>query len=273
MVNVKHAPAESQAKRIVLPDFDAPPINEVVCGVQFDGLDRWQTVHFGLFWQRVRKSYPKFEDQNPLRLLESPESGKPTETSTSVLPLRRVWLVDETNRYVMQVDPPRLLHNWRKRGPSDPYPRFEDAYSRFTSCLDSFRSFVEDSSLGEIRPRLYELSYINHIVGDEVSPARPLESFLSFYQWKEQRAFLGEPSKFQCTLEIPLAKDAGKLSVSVKHGVRKPDGKAILVLDLTARGSAKLDMNDWFDVAHETIVRGFVDITTSEAQALWSRRV
>ena len=273
MVNVKHAPAESQAKGIVLPDFDAPPINEVVCGVQFDDLKGWQTVHFGLFWQRIREQYPNFEDQNPLLLLDDRENGKRSQMSQDVLPLRRVWLIDATKTYVMQVDPPRFLHNWRRRSESDPYPHFEDAYSRFTSSLDFFRSFVEDSSLGEIRPRVYELSYINHMVGEEVSPPRPLESFLSFYRWKEQGRFLAEPSKFHCTLEIPLAKDAGKLTVSVKHGVRKSDGKAILVLDLTARGSAKLDMNDWFDVAHETIVRGFVDITTSEAQALWGRKV
>jgi hypothetical protein len=79
---------------------------------------------------------------------------------------------------------------------------------------------------------------------------------------------------FECQLELPLPEQAGKLKISVKHGIRKSDKKAILVLDLTARGSGKptsLSMDEWFDIAHKTIVSGFADVTTDDAHAVWRR--
>lgn len=35
---------------VELPHFEAPPVAEVVCGIQFDPLLKFQSPHFGAFW-------------------------------------------------------------------------------------------------------------------------------------------------------------------------------------------------------------------------------
>jgi len=48
-----------------------------------------------------------------------------------------------------------------------------------------------------------------------------------------------------------------------------------LLLELKATGPSsstdKKAMLDWFDLAHEWIVRGFTDLTAAEAHKLWER--
>jgi uncharacterized protein (TIGR04255 family) len=75
-------------------------------------------------------------------------------------------------------------------------------------------------------------------------------------------------------LRFPLPQDRGALHVTYKHGKKVSDKKDVLILDLTARGPAKLDgsdMEDWFDLAHEWIVRGFTDLTSALAHKRWGR--
>lgn len=246
-----------------LPGFESPPINEVVCGVQFKHLERWKTAHFGAFWwDKARNEYPEVEDHPPLPYQADPVTGSvpggspPKIGEGSLLPLRRVWLVDPTGRYLMQVDPPRFLHNWRKMADTDPYPRFEEAYRRFTTAFDLYRSFVEELSLGDLSPNLYELTYINHILAEEAEFPERMGRFLNFYRWEPSGAFLAQPEGFESKIAVPLPEKAGKLTISVAHGTRKSDEKPVLVLDLTARGAATMSMDEWFGIAHETIVRG-----------------
>lgn len=279
-MGVQEPSAEQGAKTLTpLPDFGAPPINEVVCGVQFKHLEAWKTAHFGAFWwTKVREDYPNVEDHPPLNFQPDPVTGQvpegapPTLLEGPLLPLRRVWLVDQTANYLMQIDPPRFLHNWRKLGDNDPYPRFADAYSRFTKSLDLYRSFIDELSLGDLQPNLYELTYINHIVGEDGVFPGTMSRFVNFYRWEPNGSFLGQPDAFAGTFVLPLRDGAGKLTISLKQGLRRSDGKPVVVLDLTARGAAGINMDDWFHIAHEAIVRGFAEITTEEAQALWQRK-
>ena len=268
----------TQATAQSLPEFENPPINEVVCGVQFERSNKWQTSHFGIFWERVQHDYPNFSDQPPLLVLPDPMKPPAPEVGIAIrdeaFPLRRVWLIDQTGRFLMQLDPPRFLHNWRKVEDTDPYPHFQAAYSRFTNSLELFRSFAQDFTLGEIRPNQYELSYINHIFADELGEfPQAVNKFVKFYTW--QSAFLAEPTAAEIRLKIPMQRNRGNLSVSVKHGIRNSDQKEVLILDLAARGSADpsgSDMTEWFELAHETIVRGFAEITTAEAHRMWGRK-
>ena len=52
-------------------------------------------------------------------------------------------------------------------------------------------------------------------------------------------------------------------------------GIPLLVLEIKTRGigesTTKEAIREWFDVAHEWIVRGFTDLTTPEIQKIWER--
>ena len=174
----------------------------------------------------------------------------------------------------MQVDPPMFLHNWRRIEDTDPYPRFADAYSRYIASLESFLSFVKDESLGKPKPSQYELTYINHIFTDDPRGfPEALDKFIRFYSWEP--SFLAAPAAANIALRVPLAGNRGMLAISARHGVRRSDEKEALVLELTARGLADpsdSDMSSWFELAHETIVRGFAEITTPHAHKVWGRK-
>jgi uncharacterized protein (TIGR04255 family) len=191
-------------------------------------------------------------------------------------PPRRVFYVDPTGNFLLQVQPTRFLSNWRKERPADAYPRYVTAFQRFSSGWTGFVDFATEASFGVPRTNQYELTYINHI--EELGERFPagIGQYLPLLTWggAQSTGFLPAPRNALLRLQFALPDGSGRLHVTVNHGLRQPDGKGILVVDLTARGPAKPDWSDmatWFDVAHEWIVHGFTDLTSRTAHQRWER--
>ncbi len=260
-----------------LPHYNNPPVIEVVLGVQFQEIPGFLSVHYGSFWECVRSDYPEAEDRPPLPSVFEEIPGR--EASLELIdlpPLRRVFLVHSSKNYLLQVQPTRFLHNWRKMQPTDAYPRFAAAEERFLSNWRVFLRFVEQNKFGSLKANEYELTYINHIPGDEKGFPQALHEYSHIFNWPNQRPdlFLPDPSSLAIDLRFRLPEKRGTLQVSMKHGRRLADKMEVLILELTARGPAQSDtsdMRDWFSVAHEWIVRGFTDLTTSRAHERWGR--
>ncbi|MGH7048593.1 MAG: hypothetical protein ACREE2_19635, partial [Stellaceae bacterium] len=49
-----------------LADFDNRPVVETVLSAQFERLAAMRSVHFGLFWQRVKDEFPNTEEHPAL---------------------------------------------------------------------------------------------------------------------------------------------------------------------------------------------------------------
>lgn len=262
-----------------LPEYKAPPVIEVVCGVQFESVSGFQSVHFGDFWRQVRDQYPTTQDKPPLQDLLETDQGTTLRADflADLPPLRRVFCVDASGNFLLQVQPSRFLCNWRKERPDDEYPRYTNAYQRFASGWNHFVRFVKEAGLGLPRSNQYELTYINHIPeGTEPFPVG-IEHYLPLLAWRSARSerFLPAPQGAALRLQFTLPEAMGRLHVTVNHGRERPDGKGLLVIDLTARGPAKpdwVDMGQWFGVAHEWIVRGFTDLTSRAAHHTWERQ-
>ncbi len=260
-----------------LPHYKNPPVIEVVLGAQFDELAGFLSVHLGLFWERVRSEYPEAEDRPPLpSAFEGTPSQQPGLELLELPPLRRSFLIHSEKNYLLQVQPTRFLHNWRKLRSTDAYPRFAAAEERFTKNWETFRQFIADNRLGPLKVNQYELTYINHIPSDGTKFPLAVSEYSHIFNWPRQRSdpFLPNPVSLGMDLRFPLPEDRGALRVNVKHGKRRTDEHEVLVLDLTARGPARndaADMKSWFALAHEWIVRGFTDLTTPRAHAQWER--
>jgi len=261
-----------------LPEYQSPPVIEVVCGVQFDPLAGFLSVHFGDFWQRVKDGYPRSEDRPPLGDVRETEQGTMPQLDLLELPpLRRTFYVDATGNFLLQVQPSRFLANWRKERAGDTYPRYETASRRFKEGWAIFLAFAKDVGLGPPRANQYELTYINHIPeGAEPYPVG-VEHFVPAFAWKSAQStgFLPAPQSAALRLQFALPGGKGRLHVTLNHGRRRDEGKSVLVLDLTARGPARsdlADMDDWFSTAHEWIVRGFADLTSAAAHQTWERQ-
>jgi len=74
-----------------------------------------------------------------------------------------------------------------------------------------------------------------------------------------------------------LSDTTSRLHVHMQMGQLPQTGLPVLRLELTARGigaTQSLDtMRQWFDFAHETIVRAFADLTSEQVQRdVWKLR-
>jgi uncharacterized protein (TIGR04255 family) len=258
------------------PDFENPPVIEVVCGVQFEGVDEWKTPHYGLYWDRLGGEYPDSEEQQPLPRLRLDVKKLEEPIQIPLLPpLRRVFFVKPPGNFLIQVQPYRFLYNWRRVQDSDIYPRFDAPYEGFVKEWDRFRSFVDDLKLGQVQPETFELTYINHIFDRGVSFPRDVWRYMGFYGATPQATTARDATGLALQVSWPLPDNLGTLVLDMKHGHRMKDEGEVLVLELSARGKAgdnAADMNHWFSIAHTAIVTTFAALTTNEAHILWGKK-
>lgn len=215
-----------------LPKYKNPPVVEVVIGLSFAPLQKLSSVHYGAFWQKVSDEYPHWEDNFPL----VDEASAPPVEFFQMPPLRRVFLMHTDRTYLMQLQPDRFIHNWRKTRESDEYPNFEAAKKKFLHGWELFRKFAADEQLGNFELKAYEVTYINHVIEKPGSFPLAAEVYLPVFGWKEARSeqFLPDPNVLALDLRFPMPDKKGGLRVSVKHGKRKTDDSDVLVMGLTA---------------------------------------
>ena len=114
-----------------LPDYNSPPISEVVCGISFEPLVEQKIPHYGLFWNTIREDFPNCEHAPPLI-----DTDKESQL-TNEIPLPRVWLINKSNNLLIQLQNNRFIYNWRRLKSDDNYPRFKERSEEHTSELQS----------------------------------------------------------------------------------------------------------------------------------------
>lgn len=262
---------ESSFSSGALPSYKNPPVNEVVCGVRFNTSDKLLIPHIGFLWEKFRADYPIIQHVPPIA---SAKGEIQIDMATGV-PLPRVWFINKSDDQLVQFQFDRFYFNWRRR--QSDYPRYDHVISNFESVLKKVTIFFSEFEFGELTPIEYELSYINHIPkGQGWNTMDDLPKIFLDYVWKKtKKRFLPKPEKVAWNKEFPLPEKKGNLNVSLKQAIRTEDKVPLLVLELKTRGidesAGKEGIREWFDLAHEWIVRGFTDLTTPEIQKIWER--
>src|SRR5436305_3342796 len=101
---------------VTLPEYRHPPVKEVVLGVHFEALSRLGGPYIGLLWQEFRSLYGKVEEASPLVFhverfgLGVPPDPPRIELIDSISP--RIWLVNESETELLQIQQDWLSHNW-----------------------------------------------------------------------------------------------------------------------------------------------------------------
>ena len=99
-----------------LPDFERPPLNELVLSVQFASVP-FQNFHSGLLWQRFANEYPRVEEQPPIEpVFETFGALQAREhrLTLQLMPMpatMRYWFVSPDGDELLQVQSDRLIHN------------------------------------------------------------------------------------------------------------------------------------------------------------------
>ncbi len=261
-----------------LPDYDDPPVNEVVIGIQFTKI-AITGAHIGLFWQSVRDEFPNIEEQPPLEpKLESfqpPRFSLPMFGFTS-WPGSRHWLISEDQVDLVQIQQDRLIYNWR-RGPNNAsYPHFEALQDKFWVVTDKWRSYIEN--IGQVIDLTqWEVTYINHILTPEGRPE--LAEVLSFWGAELDQAMGGPADTGRMEVQRNLTEDGSpwaRMYVSMTTGIRS-DQVPLIVVELTVRGPPENE-DSWSNTrnrildARRQIVTAFDTLTTPEMHIVWGKR-
>ena len=85
-----------------------------------------------------------------------------------------------------------------------------------------------------------------------------------------------EPLNIGWMADFALPEDKGRLHVKLDQVVHKIDKRPIIRLEISAKGlgadKSQRAIADWFEIAHEWIVRGFTDLTGTKIQtSIWKR--
>jgi uncharacterized protein (TIGR04255 family) len=264
---------------VALPDYDNPPVTEVVFGIQFERIRGLKAPHTGILWERLgRQDYPECQEKPPLNhVIESFEDNPPNPQSITFYdspPLPRLFFINNEGDQFVQVQEDRFHQNWRKLKSDDEYPRYVTLYPKFLESWHTFIDFMKSVDLGEPKPDQYELTYVNHIHRDAgwKTLSDVGELFPSF-TCEGTDGFLPEPESFSWRRIYRFPDNRGRLHVSLRLAVSKETKDQVMILDLTARGFLKENMEAWFNMAHEWIVKGFSDLTGGSIQrSIWKRK-
>lgn len=249
----------------ILPSYRHPPLIEVVCGIRFQPSPNFTLPYFGLLWNKFREKYPRIQHAAPLMVGVNQFL---VDTVTGA-PLPRVWFINSQDDQLIQFQLDHIYFNWRQR--QDVYPRYRHVIHNFEEVFDTIKVFFEESTLGNFTPIECELTYLNHIIKrQDKETADELKRIFKDFSWDKSPRFLSNPINVSWNLSFLLPGKKGNLMVSLHEGVRKEDNSPLFVLQLTAKGIGhskdKQGIREWFDTAHEWIVRGFADLTTESIQ-------
>ena len=285
-----HAPGESSVdmnnrRPADLPEFRTPPLTEVALGAQFDVIPGFLTPHVGLIWQHFRKDFPVLEEQPPLPPLF--ETFGPNPQFVAGMSLQfvtapetpRVFFINEARTELLQVQRDRFLHNWRKIGEADSYPRFERMLETFKTGFATFTKAISSEGLGPVVPNQCEVTYINQMPVPAGGNLSDLTDDL-FGQHTGSLALddLGKPEDLRFLLRYVMRdadnKPVGRLIASAEPA-RRIDGQTIVQLTLTARGRPNTPdekgVIDFLNRGHISVVKGFAHLTGPKMHKHWER--
>jgi uncharacterized protein (TIGR04255 family) len=259
-----------------------PPLDEFVIGVQFRGDASDDAVALADFWPRIRADFPALEKQPPLPPI-SEEFGAPSPTETNIQlltspPPPRYWFISEDENRLIQLQPDRLLLNWRKRRPDDQYPRYRILREEFRARYSDLLAALPPARQPEAVPSWCELTYINHVeaAGAAGRTHRPLSHILRLVSAPRLTA-VGPPEDTQLQQRHVVRDDdrgpIGRLYITAAPALRSSDRSPIYVLTLLARlqpaeRSVEAVMAA-LDRARTLLVDTFKEITTPRMHSLW----
>lgn len=260
----------TEGEQTFLPDYESPPVNEVVCGVSFEKLENLKGPHLGLFWHIVRESFPIIEHAPRL------ESGRPDIDFTNYMP--RMWFINAPQNMLIQLQNNRFYFNWRRMQDDEAYPRYKNIIKAFKHNLEIFNDFLQKEGVGSISIENCELTYINQIPkGEGWDTLGDISGVFRDFSWFTGQRFLPTPIGIGGQAQFALPDEKGQLQVSLQYGTRKrPPKHPILILQMAATGlgedNSREGVWEWFELAHEWIVRGFTDLTENRIQdEIWKR--
>lgn len=261
-----------------LPDFQSPPLNEIVLGAQFTPAADYQQVRAGEVWALFRKDFPSVQELAPLPpIFETfglPRGGRrEPHISLSTMPDHfRYRFISPSGDEFLQFQEDRLLHNWRKvADKTSEYPHCETLIEKFEKELQELETYFAKLSPQSLKITQCEVVYINHIELGNSASAVSAQDWINFV-----RLDTLQPDDFTMTLRRvisnPEGKPLGRL-IYTSVVVFRANNEKILRMTLTFRGAPEgTDITaaiNFLKYGRQLVVQSFKEITTDMAHQKW----
>lgn len=136
------------------PHLLRPPVDEVVCGLMFEGIPELDPFEFGVYWESRRADYPG-------RTLQ-PAVLDGFAFQLGPVPPSRAWLISKDDgELLQQLQYDRFYMNWRRR--KEDYPHFNDSPTGEGLKTIAMREFEKFASFCESRPAIKRRPHLNRI--------------------------------------------------------------------------------------------------------------
>jgi len=261
-----------------LPDFDNPPVIETVLGVQFTPFPKFGIPHYGLYWEKIKKAYDRYEVHPPIvsAIEDRGPDGRVVINLTGGSNFR-CWFIDESQNNLIQLQKDRFILNWRKVRGDESYPHYENIRPKFEQEWIRFCETLEAEGIGTPEVNQCEVTYVNHIEFDsDLTSCNDLNRLVASWSGARSGDFLPKVDKVRLNTTYVMREKKGRLRISMQPVIRGRDGMEILQLDVSATGrpasSKTPDILEWLDLGREWVVKGFADFTTPEMHVKWRRK-
>lgn len=262
-----------------LPSFRKPPIVEVVTAVAFRRLPLGVVPMGELVRDVFLEHFPKVEERPPhdppIERFGVVADGPQFAFHAGPPPLPRLWLTNEGEDELIQLQADWFACNWRRVEPEAEYARWPSRRAAFVRWFQAFADHCESKGLGAPVPTQCEVTYLN-----QVSPGETWEKHGELHKVLN---LISEPpgemvEQVRGAWQWPIPSDGapiGRLHLSAEPAYRRADDSPIFTVNLTARGApATPDLDGmlaFFNEGRRRIVTTFADVTTAEIQEEWER--
>jgi uncharacterized protein (TIGR04255 family) len=137
--------------------------------------------------------------------------------------LLRFWFINDVGTEILQIQPDRFVHNWRKVGEEAEYPRYERIRRTFLSEFLRLSRVIKSHLGRELMPNQCEITYVNYFGLEDAPDA------LEFFRMPE------DFPQIRFAVPGPEGHPIGRLIVQAGPAVTRA-GARMFQLMLTVRG-------------------------------------
>lgn len=264
-----------------LPDFENPPVSEVVLAVRFAPLEVGAILLAVVGHEVFGSELPRTEEHPPVVMpIEEFGGGGRDRDLDEILetpPSPRFWFISESGNEVAQVQEDFFARNWRREDASGViYPHFDAVREPFIEGYLAFSDALGEQTGKALTPIQCEVTYVNHLLPGPTWSAH--REFAKVLGWPapRQTSFLPEAESARVVMKYVIQQSGepiGRLQASSQPAFRRIDQLPVIIFNLTARGRPLSDdlggVVRFMDIGHEWIVRGFKELTTPAMHREW----
>lgn len=237
-----------------------PPIVEAVCEFRLVQDTRWDLTVPGLFYEKVKDSFPDREQRvvQEVEVIQEPQ-GLQQRVRTA----EHVLLFAPDRKMLIQLGPRLLVINVLK-----PYPTWREFKPRIEMAWEALQQVVEIKGLERVG-----LRYINRI--EFPNQDVKLEEYFEFYPFVGQR-LSQQVVAFISGVEFSYTDDRDRCRVQLRSAIGEEKVAVILDIDYfvaRARAVGVSETLGWVEEAHSRVEEVFEGCITDKLRSMFGEEV